>query len=81
MFLLQGRSGLLIPWLIFNWISFVGMSLLMCLFIGLFVGLLLMPLTAPVLPALFLYAVHQRYAEIQENKERRLSIPSYMYKM
>ena len=75
---LQERPGFLIPWLILSWMdmALVGTALLMCLFQGFFIAVLVL-LVYTILPAIFLYAVHKRYAEIKELKEPKIPIPMY----
>ena len=66
------------PWLILSWMdmTMVGLALLMCLFTGFLIHVLVL-LIASILPAIFLYAVHKRYAEIQEVQGTRVPVPVF----
>ena len=65
-------------WLILSWIEMVlvGILALICLFGGL-LGSGLILLISLVVQAIFLYAVHKRYAEIKEATEPRIPVPMH----
>ena len=73
---LQERRGFLIPRLILSWIGMVlvGIFVLICLVGGFYVGVPIL-LVLSILPAIFLYAVHKRYAEMKEIMEPGIPIP------